>query len=234
MLNPTWAEIRDKVRRDLDLQDEVFIDDDELLSYANEAINVAEAMIHTLYEDYFLVRTTLPLVAAANLIALPADIYADKIRALIYDDGNPSSRKYLVRRVRDLPLASAIQAEEDYRYVMTNTDGVGPRIRLYPASRETNSNLVCWYLRNAKRLVNLADTSDIPEWAEYIYQYMKARCMEKEGDPRAIEARRDLGVLGKTMEDTLRDRVPDEDNQIRMDLSHYMDFDQSIYNGGGY
>ena len=51
-----WSEIRSKIEQECDLEDEDFVRRDELLAYCNEAIDEAEAEIHSLYEDYFLKR----------------------------------------------------------------------------------------------------------------------------------------------------------------------------------
>ena len=58
----TWATLRAKIQRDLDLQDEIFITNTELLGYANEAIDEAEQEVLTIYEDYFLTNENLALV----------------------------------------------------------------------------------------------------------------------------------------------------------------------------
>ena len=75
----TWAELKDKVQRDLDLEGEVFINETELLGYANEAIDEVERQVHTLYEDYFLTKAVISLVDGTEEYALPTDIYAFKI-----------------------------------------------------------------------------------------------------------------------------------------------------------
>ena len=49
----TLGQIKAKVKRDLDIESEVFIQPDELIEYINDAIDEAESEIHSLYEDYF-------------------------------------------------------------------------------------------------------------------------------------------------------------------------------------
>ena len=44
----TWAQVKTKIMNDLDLNEETFIRPSELLEYCNEAIDEAEAEIHTL------------------------------------------------------------------------------------------------------------------------------------------------------------------------------------------
>src|SRR3972149_6519778 len=115
VLNFTLAQIRTKVQNDLDLLDEDFITVAELDAYINEGIDVAEAEIHTIYEmknqHYFLSVANISLVTGTSYYASPADIYANKIRRLIYDDG---SRKYKLRVIKNLDEIPLVESTEDY------------------------------------------------------------------------------------------------------------------------
>ena len=84
----TFEEIKDKVRRDLGMEQEQFVTNIELQGYVNSAIDEAEAEIITLYQDYFLKLTEIDLVNGQRDYSIPTDIYANKIRGLIYSDGN--------------------------------------------------------------------------------------------------------------------------------------------------
>jgi hypothetical protein len=44
--SPTYAELKSYLQKELDLEDETFITDDEFLSYFNEAVDMVEAAIH--------------------------------------------------------------------------------------------------------------------------------------------------------------------------------------------
>jgi hypothetical protein len=218
----SYSEIKSKVEDDLDIKDELFITTDELMGYCNEAIDEAEAEIQGIYEDYFLTSESIDLVSGTSEYALPTDIYANKIRALIYSNG---STIYPVKRLKGskefvtLPL---VQSGDDYRYILKNTAGTGPRLVLYPASRETSSSvLTIWYIRNAARITDDSDTCDIPEFANFIMQYMKVRCYEKEGHPNLDFAVAALEKQRKLMVDTLTGMVPDGDDEVERDLSFY-------------
>lgn len=82
----TYSMIKDKLTNDLDLIDEPFITDAELLGYMNEAIEESETAVHTLgIEDtYFLATDFIYLVPGQPNYDLPADIYANKIRKMFY------------------------------------------------------------------------------------------------------------------------------------------------------
>lgn len=84
----SWAIILNKIQEDCDLINEPFISQDELLGYANEAIESAETAVHTLgIEDtYFLSSDFIYLNPAQSQYSLPADIYANKFRKIFYSN----------------------------------------------------------------------------------------------------------------------------------------------------
>lgn len=172
----TYAEARNKILKDQDLQDQVFVEPAELIEYFNEGIEEAESEILKIDEDYFLARYPLPLVQGTAAYAYPYDIYGYKVRGLVYSNGSTiyNARRFPRKDKLDLiALAAQYAASEDYRWYHTNVTGQGGRIVLVPPARETavvppNSNtstpLVLWYIRKANR---------IPILGEYIHQYEK-------------------------------------------------------------
>ncbi len=226
----TKLELVTKINNDLDLTDQSFVTAQEMEDLLNEAIDEAEAEIHKLglEEEYFLTSSFLSLVAATSAYAMPSDMYANKIRSIIYRSG---AQYYVVRRVRGkdkfLKLADidANGSAEDYQYIIVNTASLtanNRRITLYPTSRETSSTVMkVWYIRNANRLTLDAHLLDIPEFASFILWYTKAMILSKAGDPRSTEALAALQNQRKLMIDTLQEMVPDADNVLEPDLSHY-------------
>lgn len=217
------SEIRAKIEADLDLEDEDFIQPEELVGYVNEGIDTCEALIHTLYEDYFLVSGNITLVNGTSAYDLPADIYADKVRGIEYING---SKIYQVKRIREadrfhtISLINTSAGVFDYAYYITNP-AAGPKINLVPTSYEAGALLNIWYLRNAAELVNDTDECDIPEFAQFVIQFAKVKCLEKEGNPMLSEAVALLDNYRKLMIDTLSTMSPDGDNTIEADNSHY-------------
>lgn len=221
----TLLEIKNKIKRDLDLEDEDFIQDEEMIEYINEGIDMCEAQIHNICEDYFLTEAAFPIVTGTQLYDLPTDIYGMKVRGLIYNNGTTI---FPVKRVRELNkfIKAAVQnqfpAALDYSYMLVNSSGADPQIKLIPAAQETSSNMTIWYLRNATELAVDADECDIPEFVYYVIQYAKVRCYEKEvGHPNSESAKAELARLEKLMLDTLSEMVPDGDNEVEKDLSIY-------------
>lgn len=221
----TYAEIKTEVRQETDTEGEIFIQESELLRYANRAIDEAEAEIHTIYEDYFLRPSAkIPLVNGQTDYDLPTDIYANKIRQIIYENG---SDYYKLRRVRGrdkyLKIASLERAatSEDYRYLIVNESAsVKPVARIYPVSTGTGT-ILFWYLRNANRMVDDTSICDIPEFSQFVIQHMVSKIYEKEGHPNTMIAKADLERYRRLMVDTLSQMIPDGDNTIEPDVDFY-------------
>lgn len=223
----SYAEIKAKVESDLDLEDETFIRADEMLGYANEAVDEAEAEIHGIYEDYFLTRSPLALVTGTEEYAFPSNIYANKIRRIMYRNGGDY---YTISRIRDWKKFEeyteeiAYQSSTRYRYFLINSTAGAPKIVLSPPAKETSaSNVTIWYIRNANRFAADTDKCDIPEFVEFVIQYMKVRCYEKEGNPLVQKAITDLEQQRDQMTATLQAMVIDDDDEIQPDLTLYRD-----------
>lgn len=220
----TWAQIRTKVKQDLDLEDEVFVTDAELLSYCNEAIDEAEAEIHTLYEDYFLTKDPITLVQGTSDYDLPANIYAHKIRRVIYQK---NSTIYTIERMKDWKkfeqkaVVDLYPGTNYYQYLIINSTPGQPQISLVPTAQESGAYVTVWYIRNAERMVDDSSVCDIPEFINFIYQYIKVRVYEKELNPNKDTAIAVLQQQRTLMQSTLATMVPDADNTIEMDLTYY-------------
>jgi hypothetical protein len=222
----TGTQIKEKIERDLDLEDEEFITDDEMLGYINEGVREAAAEINDLYEDYLLKRAYIPLVSGTEEYALPSDIYAMKIRRIVYRSG---STVYSIDRIKDwkkfeeYALESVSQSSTRYKYFPINSVAGEPRLLFSPPAKETSSqNVTIWYFREAAILSSFTDTCDIPEFINFIIQYVKVRCYEKEvGHPNLQKAMLDLEQQRSQMQSTLAAMVPDADNEIEPDLSLY-------------
>ena len=225
-----WSEIRTKIEQECDLEDEDFVRRDELLAYCNEAIDEAEAEIHSLYEDYFLKKADLPVVANDELFSMSSllpDIYADKIRRLIFTEAG-STTTYTVTRLKDWKkfeqkaVADTQVTTDLYQYFIINNTPGNPQIMLVPKSRESGT-LTVWYLRNANRLSVDTDICDIPEFINFIFSHMKMKVYAKEGHPGYQEALERLETERARMNAVLASRVPDAENEIELDTSAYED-----------
>ena len=281
----TYAEIKTKVEQDLGIEQEEFISATELLGYCNAGIDKAEAEIHTIYEDYFLSKTDIFPVANDDTYSLPLDIYANKIRGIMFKNQNLI---YPMRRIRfndkfnDIMQTNHYDVGSDYyRYLLINRSAAeGVQIEVVPmplssvevvlgqlatpplAPNPGDRYLVIseavdawvtqegkvatwsgsawifttpiakmrvWYFRNANRLELLEDVCDIPEFVHFVIQYMKLKIYEKEGNPNMGLAKTELEEQRRQMVSTLSSMVPDGDNEIEKDLSHYEDMSYDSY-----
>lgn len=224
---PTYAAIKAKIERDLDLEGEVFITPEEMLGYANEAIDEVERQIHQLCEDYFLTRATIALVGGTEEYALPSDIYAMKIRAAVYRNG---TSVWKVERIRDWHKFEQYELEQtglssyvQYGFFIVNTTAGSPKMLLAPTPTESGAFLKLWYIRNANTLTDDNSVCDIPEAINYIMQYIKVRCYEKEMHPNLGKAMQDLEMEKQTTLATLSNMIVDNSNLIEPDLRLYDD-----------
>jgi hypothetical protein len=240
----TYEEARDRVEKELDLEEEDFISENEMVGYFNAAIDEAESTIHDLFEDYFLTNSALTMVSTESDISLPTNIYALKIRGLIYING---SLIYPVRRIRgqhvfqDIATSNSYGSSEEYRYILRNDSAAnGYKIQLVPTSRESGAYLTLWYLRNANRIPLVGEAKDgggtyslseveatkidIPEFINFVVEVVKGFCMAKENGGTIPPAQASLIQQQRTkMEDTLENAVPDNDDEVIQDLSHYQE-----------
>lgn len=220
----TLAEIKDKVKKDLDIEAEVFVRPEELVSYINEAIDEAEAEIHALYEDYFLNSATITLVSGQEEYDLPDDIYAHKIRRAIYNNGGSV---YTINRIRDWhkfevkALSDNFATSDLYQFFIKNPTAGSPKFLIIPTARESGAFVQLWYLRNANRLSDDADICDIPEFINYIFRKVMVLVYAKEGHPMLAAAGADLNMERTRMLGVLAAMVPDAENEIELDTSFY-------------
>jgi len=230
----TYGKFRAKLQLDTDTADETFISPDELVGLTNEGIQEAESEIHTLDEEYFLAEATITLANGTSEYDLPTDIFGQKIRGITFHNG---SIIYPVKRVRrlhkffEVELVRQFGSQENYRYLLKNQSATaGLKLVLLPQSRDVGAFLFMWYIREANRIplvsagsqaASDATVIDIPEFVPFVFDFVKLKIMQKEKDPGISEQAAILANQRKMMVDTLTNRVPDDDDNITMDLTHY-------------
>ena len=232
----TATEVIEKVRVDMDLQEETFIDyPSEYYGYLNEAIDEAEAEIHKMYQGrsqhYFRKPYLLPLVSGTARYALPTDIYANKITYIQY---NNNGKRYKIEKMTTKDITD-VNTDDYYMFDLENVDAAsGVEMVLYPTPGETVADAVTiWYIRNANYVTALTDPVDIPEFVHFIIAFIKSRIAMKEINPYLQKYDMDLEKQRSLMKRTLDNMLPDEHETIEPDLSFYEDFDTDpIYWGG--
>ena len=77
-------------------------------------------------------------------------------------------------------------------------------------------------------MIDSDSVCDIPEFVDYILQFMKVRCYEKEGHPNTTMAMGLLDYKKKNMINTLSNMVPDGDNLLDQDNSFYWEMGDGV------
>lgn len=217
----SWAELKQEILDEYDLNEETFVTEDELVSYINAAIDDIESEIHAIHDKYFETEDYLALTTGVSSYDLPSDIYASKITGIYYNNG---SVKYEILPLKDKKEILDVQAGDLYRYRIVNTTADGVKLKLYPESAETSTETVTiFYIRNAKRIDDDNDDIDIPEARSFLKQFVVDKAANKERmTPDAPESAA-LARLRKNLIEILSVMAPDDNNLIKPDFSHYED-----------
>ncbi len=221
----TLTQAINRVRTELDLLDEPQVTDSEITTYLNEGIDVVESIILDIYEDYFLARgTPINLVSGTSEYNYPADIWGNKLRALIYRNGaivTEIPRQY--NQINDFEATERMDQLGVWTPYTMVYRPLNTTFKLTPAPTSSESSvLVPWYIRQATRLVNGSDTIDIPEGDNCIVAYAKNEiAMNKSGIGDANKTMIKLKSLLEQLNKSLSNRVPDQWNFVAKDMSYY-------------
>lgn len=229
MIYKTYGELRQKVERETDTEAEDFVGAEELMGYFQDAVNEAEAHIHKLglEDDYFLSSKFFDLSLGQTQIVLPTDIYANKIRNFYFIQDQIIFPVIRLKGKDKFMKADQLRLEQGttnyYSYIIFNSSSdAKPIIELYPAARHNGSNLLKMiYIRNAIEIVSDDSPIDIPEFYSFIIAYVKWKIYDKEGSPKLDEVKADMEREKTLMIETLEQMVPDDDNIIPLDTTHY-------------
>lgn len=238
----TFGDLLTKALLETDTSNETFAEPDELVGYYNDAVHEAESEILTIYEDYFLTNLPLTLVSGTAKINLPSTIYATKIRNILYQNGvviYPVKKFKGDKKFLDMAITNQMAKNDWYRYIVTNdSETSGLQITLFPTPYESGALLTIWFIRNAKKVptaselgrlttdtlttTQLTTPVDIPEFYTFICEVVKGKIRAKENQgnmpPASVTA---IEQQRKMMVDSLTQKIPDDDDTILADFSHY-------------
>jgi len=227
----TLAQLRTQIQDELDIQDEVFVTAAEVTKYINDALDEAEKELFLLKGDYFLTSTNIALVSGTSKYALPSDIYAQKIRGLIYNNG---SLVYNITKVKDwhkfeeISLTQTFGNSNYYKYsIRHESSALDYQLVLYPTPQETSAtNVTINYIRNALRLSSDSDYCDMPEALQFIKAHTKMNILAKEmGGVAPQEATDEMERQKQLWLAVVAIQTPDnEDDVVEADFSAYEEF----------
>lgn len=233
----TLGDLLTRLNQELDLTSSDPVTRNEKISYINQGIREAAAAIHKLgvEDQYFRASQPLNLNTGQSAYGLPTNIYGNKILKIMYKNGTDI---YEIKRLRhrnnmsvemQIAYIQEFGSAERYSYLIINDSAAfGNELTLYPTSRETSTTrATIWYVRLPNVVSQDDDIVDIPEFADFVLQFAKVKCLRKEflgeapeGEIEELERQRTLMV------DTLAEMVPDENNLVDQDSSFYSDFDR--------
>ncbi len=237
MIVQTYGEALDEVQDEFDLKGETIIAADEYVSFFNRGVQKAAAEIYTLgvEDEYFTDEAPLTMVQGVADIAIPANIYAHKIRFIIHNDGTD---KYTVSRIRrkDRGLGEALinseETDRNYQYRIKNTGtAAGAKIHLVPPARVSSAAiLTAHFWREAERIplvsagslaLTRAAKIDLPECRTFIHSYVMWRVAKKLMHPNQADYKMDMLEELELMRATLTGQADDDDTTAEADFSHY-------------
>ncbi len=224
----TWGELSQKIERDLDTEDEVFVTPSELIGYGNEAIDDIEKSIHALCEDYFITRTpagSVLVTPGIEEIDLPTDIYANKIREVIYVTGGQAFPAKALKNWRKFAryednIVNSPGSTNYYHYFVLNSVAGAPKLILTPTPVESGE-LKIWYIRNANEIIDDTSILDIPEAASYITKFCSVKIMAKELHPLLEVAKAELEVIKADLIGVLSEMFPNNETELEPDYTFY-------------
>ena len=226
---------------------EGFVKEDELIEFANNAIEELASIIVNLHEDYYLATTTIPLVSNTGDYALPENIYADKIRKVFFIEDNCFHE---VTRAKDLSTTPNFLVNQQnnikpYKYILVNPDETGTKLRIFPTPKENYpTEVYVYYIRDIKKLEyydalgaklpqqDIDDQKiDVNEFGKYVFLKLSEYIYEKEKDPMLQKVSSDIEKYEKFIIETLSNRVPDENDELLLDKTYMNDyhFNDGIY-----
>ena len=236
MTYPTYGALVTKVNNDYDITDENFISPTELLGLFNEAVKDIEKEIHDLHHEdkYFLNQTTITLVPNQSDYAMPTGIYGNKLRHIWYQNG---TLKYEIRKLRKLEEVRYTTTGNMYSFLLLNLPlPTGVVFRLYPTPTEAGAFVNVFFIRECQRFAgNVSDPTDvleIPEAENVVIQHVKRSVARKMRRADLVEF--ENGLLSQQLDifrASMKEMIPDENNQAIMDLSAYCSQGLELYNG---
>lgn len=226
----TFGELADQVKAETDIDEEEFVQPEELIGYFNSAVTIIESEIVKLgcKEKYLQSEAFISITAGEQDYDLPEDIIEQKIRKIIYVN-NPD--------VYELGLAKQESSYEveDVSRLYSSTDryayqiykiGEDHKLRISPPAYLTVTNaLRVIYFKDLNRYEDDNTNADMP-WVcyEVLLAYVRYRIYAKESaaSPDAQNEKAILDAMIDLMRQTLQNQIADPNNDLNdQDTSFY-------------
>lgn len=233
----TWTllQVKDKVRKDLDIDEDELVKDADMTEFVHDAVrDMAAEMIKLGCDDrYYMTNGKISIVLGQEEYTLPTDISTQKIYRLIHTRVDTRDN-YAIKRLRGIHEFESYHWENEYpttnptyRYLLINRNPTdGAKFMLVPTpQRSESSAITIWYVRKPTKATLNTSIVDVPEeFISFVLTFAKVECLKKDvGNPLLGEAKEELARVRKLMIDTLTDQTADADNLVQQDLSLYME-----------
>lgn len=229
-------EVIDKVREDLDIDEDELVPNSQIYTFINSAVRmmVAEMLKLGVEDKYYETNAKMSIVASQEEYSIPSAVYVTKLYKIIHE--RPGTREiYPVKRLRGMyeyekyheENQTPVTSRPQYNYKLMNRAGT-PSFLLVPTPQESETNaLTLWYARKPVKVVDGSTIVDVPEeFIDFIIDYVKVECLRKDlGNPLLPDLQDSLKQSRALLIDTLTDQTQDNDNEIEADLSFYNDME---------
>lgn len=230
----TLLNLKTKVLRELDLEEDSLISNDEFINYTHDAVkDMVSEMMKLGHEDrYYTSYAETSLVSGTAKYSLPSDCFAQKVYTVALVKNNSL---YPIKRMRGVNEFNKVlnaglsiaSSNSDYKYIFINESASsGVKIQLVPQPNESISNgIKMYYFREPQKATQDADLIDVPEeFMKYIETYVKVECLKKDvGNPVIQLHMMELVRQRQLFIETLTGQTMDQDTTIEQDLSFYED-----------
>jgi len=227
----TFGELSTQVQQELDIEEEEFIQPQELINYFNSGITIIESEIVKLgcKEKYLQTEAFVSIVAGQQDYNLPDDIIEQKIRKIIYRDNTNiyTLKPAKVEGAYEGEDVARLYSSSDYYYYQLYKIGEDHILRISPpAYQSVTDALRIIYFKDLNRYEDDDTKCDIPVVCyEYLLSYVRYRVYMKETHVNMQPEAAIMANLLQLMRETLQNQVADPDMDLNdMDLTHYEEF----------
>jgi len=240
----TYGQLLLEVQNELDLQNETIITDDEYVQFCNDSIQKTEGRIHDLHEDYFRTSARMKnqngtngLISLMSKYPLPTGIYANKIREVVFNDGDlvyevkPYSprkkfwkKEYMDQYYFDDNRVFWYELVNDVPYDPALPNNSNIMMEFIPIPKITGDWINIYYLRETQKIPYTANTNvyiDIPEFYDVIKFEFMAKCAFKSINPKLPKCEEWARDAVLRMTQTLACRKEDGSSRAEPDFSFY-------------
>lgn len=223
----TWETVLGEIKQEMDLEDEGFIKDSELMAAANRMIRYIEGTIVTLNDNYLMLHHDFTLAANVDTYDLPTNLFAQKIIYILFTD--KIGTKTGISKGEPWECVQAAAKGRMHYEILNTAWNTGNDIKFYGLpTYDSSQTLKMWYIREITRITSINSYVNLPEFENLIALAVKQKIAEKEKNPLLTLILQDIADEKRNMITAITNQAPDGLN-IEPDVSFYDDFNGGVY-----